>query len=286
MNKPSKSLTCSFLGILLFISYPLNAAPFFQDDFESGNLLKKNSSGAHWTDSTYTGVTATDPQFLSQTTGTHALLFKYPATPNGWSEERFTLGVPVKEIWISFWLHIPKNFKYTNAIGNSKLAALWMDDYSAKGKGPTVVWEFWSDSHNGTLSTVHYSSGNYTITGSHLGWAPFIKYPDDQNQWFHMIFHVKAATSAGSNDGLIETFMRRKHDPKMTLLYVIDKVDIAPPAGGPNGWLNGYFMGWSNPGYAEATEFLLDNVEFSTEPPYPLPPNTVGSPPKSPTANP
>ena len=41
--------------------------------------------------------------------------------------------------------------------------------------------------------------------------------------------------------------------------------NFAAPSDGPDGWSAGYVLGWSNSGYAEETEFLVDEFPVSTE---------------------
>ena len=94
--------------------------------------------------------------------------------------------------------------------------------------------------------------------------------------------HVKAATGAGTKDGLIQLYKRRKSENTMVKLQEVTNADISIPSSGPMGWKSGYFMGWSNPGFDKDTYFLIDNVEFLTTPPPPIPPHVLGSKPKEP----
>lgn len=237
----------------------------FKDSFESLNFSKTNSLGFAWG-----GPGGTE---ISSTVGVNdkaSLAFNYFGPYiNSTAEQRFNIGEPIKDIVIRFWLKVPSNFKHVvpapelHHASNSKLFALWMDDYSAHGDGPSVIWEFWDNGKNGSDLAVHYSVGGYTGAGPHMAFHPFIKYPDDQNKWMEIVMKVRAATSKTSNDGVIQLYRRWKGESAFELFHDIKDANIAPPAKGPIGWSAGYLMGWSNPGYDEAkTVWHVDDFEI------------------------
>ncbi len=179
-------------------------------------------------------------------------------------------SAPRNEVWVKYWLRVPTNFEHVapepHWPTNNKLFAIWMDDYSAHGKGPSVIWEYWDNGQGGSDLAVHYSEGNNTGAGPHLQFQPFINSATDKGRWMQLVLHVKAATkTAGisNNDGLIETYRRWDGDAAYVRLHQVTQANIAPAATGPNGWQAGYFMGWSNPGFPAQTDFYVDDVEFA-----------------------
>lgn len=237
------------------------SAPLMQEDFEVGNLSTSNGIGFTWKDSNNTSVIVNEPRLGK--TSKYGLRFNYAAGASI-SEQRYDLGKAYRNLWIRFWLKVPENFQHnTKNPSNNKLGTVWMDGYSAKGDGPTVIWEYWSDGSGGSKLAVHYSAGKYTVAGVHLQYKPFISYPSDQGRWMQIAFHVKAATARGSNDGVIETYRRWQDESSFTKLHTITDADIASPPAGPNGWKAGYFLGWSNPSFTQNTTFIIDDVEFS-----------------------
>jgi hypothetical protein len=265
------------LLLVLFSLLPFSSSAevFMTESFESGDLVNSNTQGFKWAGPNNTSVIEGVSRPGSQ--GDQALKFHY-AAGQFMSEQRFDLGMPYRELWLRYWLKVPENFEHSKTQpSNNKLLALWMDDYSSKGDGPSVVWEFWSDGKGGSQLAVHYSAGKYTITGSHLQHKPFISYPSDQGRWMQILVHVKEASSRGANDGVIETYRRWQDEASFTLLHRLTDADIASPPAGPDGWRAGYLMGWSNPGYAKTTEWIVDDVEFSNKefpgmPSRPMPP--------------
>jgi hypothetical protein len=249
---------------LLAIPQLSHSSTFFSGSFESGSLAKENTSTFTWTDASNTSVVTSVSK--NGDAGTKTLQFTYAAGAFE-AEQRFSLAKPYPEIWIRYWARVPTNFKHNQPGAgwptNCKLFALWMDEYSAKGNGPTVIWEFWGNGKNGSDLTVHYSEGKYTITGEHLQGKPFITYPSDQGRWMQILLHVRASSKAGANDGLIETYRRWDIESSFTKLHNVANINIPAPSGGPNGWKAGYFMGWSNPSYVEKTLWYINDVEFS-----------------------
>ena len=262
--------------------FSVTAEDLFSDGLESGDFSSTNAGGFAWTDGSWTTVVSDDTELAGSSSspqpkataasfaggdwtpysGNNSIRFRYAAGAF-MSEQRFNLGTAEKDIWISYWLRVPTNFQHgTSSPTNHKLFALWMDDYSNKGAGPTVAWEFWGDGSGGSDLAFHYGSGG-TGLGSHLQLTPFISYPSDQGRWMHVVFHVNDSTSSGSNDGVIQ--MWRKWDGEGTYTKFHEKLDndIAAPAGGPNGWEAGYLMGWANAAYSNNTEWLVDNFELA-----------------------
>lgn len=294
------------LGFL--ISTPALAQISFTDSFESRDLSGNQSLDFTWGSMNRTGLISQDPVLgdllifnregpieLQQSEfknwkarhGDVAMRFDFPAGKNTWAEQRFTLTNPQQELWIRFWLKVPENFRHgRSGASNNKLFALWMDEYSAKGAGPTVIWEFWNDGSDGSELAYHYSPGGYRAAGSHMQHKPFISYPTDQGRWMQIVMRVKAATAPGSNDGIIQTYRRWDGEGSFTLLHDDQAANIAAPASGPLGWKAGYFMGWSNPGYDQATEWLMDDLHMSNMPlldtgvplPVPTPPASLPAP--------
>lgn len=229
----------------------------YSENFEG--VESADSTNIQWTGATFNEVYTKTPR--SSGSGTRSLRFRYPAGENTSWEERWTSTVAHQELYIRFWLQVPSNFETRNgASNNSKLFAIWMDDYSGAGNGPTVIWEFWSEPPNSTVA-YHYSVGGFTGAGAHQQFVSFAGV-SDQGRWMELCFHVKAASTTSSNDGVIELF-RRWEGESWTLLHQDIAADIGPPSGGPNGWKNGYLMGWSNPGYSAQTDFWLDDIQFS-----------------------
>lgn len=264
----------------------------FEDSFESGNMSATDSDGFAWAANNKTSVVtinapcsspgksvavynnkvicneAIPTQNWQAKDGNYSLRFRYPAGVNQWAEQRFDLGAPHRDLWIRFWVRVPVNFSHgvTNGYAagtNNKLFAIWMDDYDTKGDGPTVVWSFWNDGNNGSNATFCYSTGNHTAAGRQLQQTHFISYPSDQGRWMQVVFHVKAAINSTSNDGVIQMWRRWDGETNYTKIHELLDANNATPPTGPNGWRHGYLMGWSNPGYANETDWLIDDVTFS-----------------------
>jgi hypothetical protein len=283
-----KAYCSSFLFVCLLsialLPVASQADTIFSDSFESADKSATNTDGFKWSQvgrivtmnpgpvtvwrsgqSVYEpGPAGEDWTARDQA---HSMMFDYLAGEN-WREQRFNLGTPQRDVWIRYWLRVPTNFSHgTSDPSNHKLFAIFMDDYSSKGDGPTVIWEFWRRSNpNGSRLAVHWSEGGYTVAGPHLQYTDFIYQEQDRGRWMELIFHVKAATNATSNDGVIELWRRWADESSFTKFHEVYNANIAAPAGGPNGWQRGYLMGWANAPYAQDTYWLLDKFTLSTTP--------------------
>ncbi len=151
---------------------------------------------------------------------------------------------------------------------NNKLWAIWMDGYSARGWGPTVVWEFWPDGEGGSNLAVHWSRGEHNGAGGHQMHAPFFVVPEDRGSFFEITTRLVAATDRTSADGVIQLWVRKEGEAEPTLLHDVRDANIAPPVEEPENdtlprsWANGYLLGWANSGYTERTVFRLSRYEY------------------------
>lgn len=296
-----KIFAASLVALAMGISTPASSDVVFSDSFETGDLGGNGSLNFDWSGTNRTYLVKRDSKLgdlvvydksgkvaIQQGFDRHwqaidgdiSMLFHYPAG-EFWSEQRFSLSKAHPELWIRLWLKVPINFKHSaNTPTNNKLFALWMDEYSSKGDGPTAFWTFWHDGANGSKLAYHYSPGGYKAANAAKEYTQFIRYPQDQGRWMQIVMHVKAATHADSNDGVMQFYRRWADEPNFTLIHDHRTADIAMPSGGPFGWKAGYFLGWSNPAYEEDTDWLMDDVVFSTtslldasNPPAPEPDN-------------
>lgn len=274
----------SFAALLFTFATPIIAQPIVSESFESGDLSASHSSGFNWSGTNKTSLVKRDANAGDTIIYAHnrateevvgfdrewqaidgdvSMRFNYPAGEYQ-SEQRFSLEDAHTDLWIRFWLKVPINFKHSsNSPTNNKLFALWMDGYSSKGDGPTAFWTFWHDGSGGSTLAYHYARGGYTVANAAKEQTSFIRYPEDQGRWMQIVMRVKAASSSSANDGIMQFYRRWADESSFTLFHDHRSADIAPPSGGPFGWKAGYFMGWSNPGYAQDTEWLLDDLVIS-----------------------
>ncbi len=303
------NIKTSFLAICLSIfsilSFNVSAADIFSDSFESINMSETNKYGFKWEANNRTSVVTQDsngepvavynngsiykikdpvmpdgsPRNYIAKTGSYALRFMYPAGQT-WSEQRFGLGTAMREVVIKFWLRVPLNFSYGtkgSPAMNNKFFAIWMDGYETSGEGSTVWLGMYPiNTHDATLA-YSYSKGNYTGSGGFQQTKPFIT-TADRGRWMQIVFRVKAESSEGANDGIVQTYRRWSGENKFTKMHEDLNAPLHVPHSGPNGFIRGYILGWSNATYNNDTEWLLDDFVVSDSLG-----DLIGKIPKSPT---
>lgn len=203
-----------------------------------------------------------------------ALRFRYVAGDDSFAEQRFHMGsADLADMWVGYWLRVPTNYSAyynPNRAKNSKVIALWMDGYLAHGTGVTVVANMWSKSDNTStlgISATYHDGTNNVSAGDLGGKVPNFMTVADRGKWMHIVFRVKAETSPGASDGLIEVWRKWEGDGSYSQLYKSTGLaNRLPPGGSKSGFNGGYLMGWSNPGYTAAeTEFLIDDFVISDQ---------------------
>ncbi len=244
-----------------------SAQILFQDGFESGNLGFTQNS-ITWGSSASTQVNSQNPR-----TGSYSLEFIYPAkVPNSWSEQRFELtNQQLAEIWISYDLYIPTNyFHISSSTGpsNNKFFAIYHDPYTTPGFQVNFSTEP-NGSGGSNLEAHYYNNGAEQSPISQPSSQNFIT-SADTGRWHHMILHVKVPTGATTNDGIMQIWKDGTE--------IMNITNLASWGGTGTNYIDaGYILGWSNAGYAQQTDFYVDNFIVSTTP-------LSENPPAAPTA--
>ncbi len=284
MARYTTLFTTTFLSVLSSLAF---SSVIFEDSFESGDLLTTNSDGFKWLAVNRTSIVRDDQYVVwngdaimtgpisgrewEGATGSHSMRFRYPGGTS-MAEQRYELGGAYKDVWISFKLKVPINFKHMTGNSNNKLAAFWMDNYEVTNNaaGPTTVWQIRENGSGGSNTVVYYLESDTTgreWSDRHSGEqqsTPFISYPADQGRWMTIAFHLVAATDENSNDGYVQMWRKWESESSFTKLHDMQNLNNPAPNSGPNGWSKGYLMGWANAPYQYSTEFLIDDFVVST----------------------
>lgn len=280
MNK-SGLLAAMSLAVSIILPSHAQAQTLLIDSFEDGDFSTPGGYEFRWGSPNRTtivspeGVYSNGQLSIAKPSGRNwnakdgdfSLRFRYPAG-EAMSEQRFQIGSAHREIWFQYWVRVPVNYSHGGSNpSNHKFFAAWMDDYSSKGNGPTVAWEFWGAGGGSSNLAFHYSDGGYTVMGGHKQYTDFISVPDDRGRWMEITIHLKASSSGSSSDGVIELWRRWEDESasQRKLLHRTTSAVLPVPSGGPNGWAAGYLMGWANAAYSQDTEWLLDRLVVSTD---------------------
>ncbi len=281
MKERTFALALTFLCVT-----PVGAEIVFQDDFESGDFKKTNSAGFSWSSPNRTSIVRDDQYVVNGsspksgliagrqwegTDGKHAMRFRYVAG-QAMSEQRYKLGGAYKDLWVSYDLRVPINFRHGSGNSNNKMAAFWMDGYEVSGnaKGATAVWQIRNNGNGGSNSVIYHLESDTTgrsWSDRHSGEKqskPFISYPGDQGRWMTVVYHLKAASSSSSKDGSLEMWRKWEDQGNFTKIHEMTNLNIPAPSSGPNGWSAGYIQGWANSAYSSNTEWLVDQFTVST----------------------
>jgi len=284
-----KAQTPTTSGTYCKQAYASNPGIVMCDGFETGDYSATNAEGFKWIDNAWTSIVSRTEETAdahgritpphnkvnadafpggdwTPHSGNYSMRFRYRAG-KAWSEQRFKLGAPIKDIWVSFWARVPLNYSHKHPDGNNrKFFSLWMDGYSVSNSGPTVIWEFRGIGSDRSDLDFHYLESGPVGDTTHRQGTPFIHYPSDRGRWMNIVLHAKAATDSTSRDGIIQTWQRWENQSTFTKLHDFRKANIYPFPGGVQGWKGGFILGWANAAYTENTEWLIDDFVVSTTP--------------------
>lgn len=255
--------------LLLFLLIPslCNAATFFQDGFETGNLTHTENSAAWLSTVTITGA----ENGVTPATGSYMARFRYDTgggQPAPGAELRFTLGSHKTETYIQYKVWIPSNFGASGS-QNNKLIRLWDDvgdtaynashvkqgaeyrDYSDSGK----LWRMYpvAPTDSGSPSCNSTAAGPVSI----WGYPEYRPSTDLKGRWSTWEWHFKADSGAG--DGAEEMWI-----DGVIAYSVTGKSWVAAPCS-PGYFLAGYLFGSANSGFVAQTDIYIDDVKFADE---------------------
>ncbi len=281
--------------LLSVVPAPILAADIFSDTFESADMSSTSSDGFKWNANNNTSIVIHDssdgpvavynnkpiynihPSTMPDGSirdwhaknGTYSLRFRY-AAGRFWTEQRFNLGKPRRELWIRYWLRVPMNFTYgpavRNGVRNNKFFSIWMDGYDNKGDGSTVWLGMEPYNNTGATLGFGYSQGKLKPSGGYKQHTPIIT-TADQGRWMQIILHLKVESSEGADDGIIQTYRRWAGESNFTKLHEMLNAPLRVPDSGPDGFVRGYILGWANAPYQNDTEWLLDDFVISDSSP-------------------
>jgi hypothetical protein len=240
--------------------------PFFSDNFDTG--VKTNANGFTWDGAMPVG----SGQAFS---GQYALQFTFgPDAPqeDSFSEERFNLGRYLSEYWVDYMLFVPANFLHrieSGFPGNNKFFMTWRDTYSDTDGGTwRIGYEFnqpWPTSESASLLRPMSSRWDLNSWTDHLLDHPDIGKafiagagPVQPGQWTRIRLQFRAASSRADADGIMRMWVNDALFAEMTTGKFHNFYDTPADAV----LRKGYFLGWSNSGYAEETTFFIDDVKF------------------------
>lgn len=283
----------NYVKIFILLCLPLNTAlagDIFFDGFESGDKNGIVGDGT-WAVSNNITISTENPK-----TGSYAMILPFAKrNSNGYSntEQRFKLGGRRPEIWVKYDLFIPANYVHEKNVAgkssnNKAFLALWAGTYSPENREGPLLWtEFRPDGSGGSVLDLKVASRINGI-GQGVGGAGHssngIK-AIDKGHWMTVIIHAKNATEADwasrtggdpnvaytKGDGVYEIWKKNWKGVTDKLINVQNGAFYAtqPNSTLPTrGFSDGYLLGWANAGFAEVTNFKIDNFTISTTPLY------------------
>jgi hypothetical protein len=91
-----------------------------------------------------------------------------------------------------------------------------------------------------------------------------VSVPADRGRWMQLVFRVVASTTPSSDDGILQMWRRWENESSFTQFHNLNNLPFRIGSGEPDGWHNGYLMGWANAAYPEDTQWMLDDFTVST----------------------
>ena len=242
------------------------AGVIFQDDFNSGNILKTLNGAAFWINGSEDAKDpyATKPSDIfvqAEDAGGFSLRVLYAGTANLLGDARpqlnFELGGALyPELWVSFRVYIPQNYFHRVPIGTGNNKFFIIDnnigtqyiDFEVWPRGDGSDRVSFNSSYNGVAQGHIFPANDWTLGA-----------PEDRGKWHNYLLHLKLSTSTTANNGVVQAWKNG--------VLVMDFQGLPHYTPAANYFGRGYIFGAANSGFNEDTELRLDDVVFSDSPP-------------------
>jgi hypothetical protein len=267
--------------VTLTISVP-GATTYFTDDFSSGS--KASSQGGWGWSSLSAGADDALPVITSVNPYPgkgYSMQFEFGDDAVGgdaWSEQRFTFGQGVSNIYCRVYLYFPDgtegfgSARYTQRTepsggNNNKFFLLWDELYSPNYYVASTVEV--EPNANGDSHLVYkhgYKQASGAVTGvgtlGNIHSFPTLITDAERGRWTKWQYRSQVATGVGANDGVQELWIDD------VLKFSQSDINVYSPYVGANGlqnyWKHGYFFGWANTGYTARTRIWMGPVKFAS----------------------
>lgn len=253
-SRPAKILRC-MLPLLAAISFNSSAQVFFQDDFDGGKRQPEIATdGSRWGDWTSTvGM----EQYAN---GEWAMAFNFHQEEGGdsWSEQNLYFNNK-NEVWVSYDIYLPANYHHRQ--GNNKFFCIYNNNHRP---GFYVNFSTEAASDGGSYIDIRYYRNGSEQDNSKFrpagGWPRIWDPSKDNGKWHKIVMHFKTSTNNNTPDGVAQIWKNGE------LLLNITNLDAYASSNNLNYMDEAYFIGWSNSGYAQKTQILVDNFTMSNSP--------------------
>lgn len=266
---------------------PVTAAPesaFFTDNVEGRASVMPYSQGGM----AYSGAAFVSIETAAPIHGTQSLKFHYPGTATGEdsnAELAFDkrnggsdpgIGRNLTEFSWRFALLLPSNWEHRAEGGenNNKFFYLWSGEYSAALSHQTLGVEYWRDSSGTSILGFRWGcngqNGNFTGSVDQPFWwsedaswsgtdSDSMFRADSPGKIHQFMVTGKLASAPGVNDGWFH--IERWIEGDGAAEVVLD-VQGWPYVAAGNYIDQGYLLGWSNSGFTNDTDVLVDCIEL------------------------
>lgn len=260
---------------------PTSVTAFFSDGFESGDLTHSEGGFSWGTSGGNVNVVSTLQDGASPHSGSNALEFFYEGPSDQKSAElRFAMSSPGHtDLYVEFWLRFPTNYVHQDdpsGAENNKAFRIWTGGNAAYGDSNRLKvgleYHYRGDDHsNGRFmmcpdgqAVIVYLSQMTAYTDGRGNIDPITSASTagtiQLGTWVRFRYHVKAASSFGADDGVMESWIDSTKILNETGLPMATD-------GGDDSFDSGYLFGAWNSGVPEDMYFYVDDVKvYSADP--------------------
>lgn len=247
----------------------VTTSQLFFDDFERASLTSAPQNGINWTGFGNNPYGSASISTAMPASGTRSIQMQYVgtvATQDSSVELRMSpCGHSFTEYCVLYWLFLPANFYHRNVTGSDNTKGImqsWSGSYGAVASNQYLGFEYWPNGDGSSYLT--FRSGRDGVDLGHIdnggeaGSGEMFRL-SERGKWIQYKVHIKLASGVGQTDGTVRAWKWVEGEPESELLFT--KTNWGYSTRG-NYIESFYFLGWSNSGFDETTNFYIDRFHL------------------------
>lgn len=249
-----------------------DATPLFSDDFERSAIVGASQNNINWSGFGNNPFGAGSITTDRPKSGTRSVRMRYLAssdTQDSSVELRMApSGVQWTEYCVRYFLYLPANFNHRNASGSDNTKGImqsWSGTYGAVASNQYIGFEYWPNGDGSSYLTFRAGRDGvdlaHTANGGEAGSGNMFRLTE-RGKWIQIRIHVVLASGVGQTNGTIRAWKWVEGEASPELLFT--KTNWGYSTRG-NFIESFYFLGWSNSGFTEQTDFFIDRFAIHDE---------------------
>lgn len=242
-----------------------DASALFFDDFERSAIVGASQNNINWSGFGNNPFGSASIVTDRPKSGTRSVRMRYAATSDTQDSSVELRMSPSGRQWteycVRYFLYLPANFNHRNASGSDNTKGImqsWSGTYGAVASNQYIGFEYWPNGDGSSYLTFRAGRDGvdlaHTANGGESGSGNMFRL-SERGKWLQIRIHVVLASGVGQTNGTIRAWKWVEGQASAELLFTKTNWGYSTRGNYIDSF---YFLGWSNSGFNEQTDFYID----------------------------